>query len=143
MGASRHHQLVVLGRAAGQPSEYRECLVPNELQPGAHLQLLDVLGHVAAGHALVDLLLPGKRRELLDPGLDVVAGNPLPGRDRVQVDVVDHRFVGRDRTVRNIEAEVFLGAQDSDPESSFEDDLVFRRPQRGHGHGMHSGQLGR
>ena len=59
VGASHDDQLVELDRTASQPGEYREGLVPNELQGGPHLQLLDVLGHVTARHALVDLLLPG------------------------------------------------------------------------------------
>ena len=66
-------------------------LSPHQLQRLAHLQLLDVLGQVAAGHALVDVLVPGQRGELLDPRLDVVPGDPLARGDGVEVDVVDHR----------------------------------------------------
>ena len=43
----------------------------------AHLDLLHVLGQVARGHALVDVLVAGQRIELLDAGLDVVARDAL------------------------------------------------------------------
>ena len=45
------------------------------------LHLLDVLGQVAAGHPLVDVLGAGERGELLDAGLHVVAGDPLARGD--------------------------------------------------------------
>ena len=45
----------------------------------ADLELLDVLGQVARRHALVDVLVAGEGGELLDAGLDVVAGAAAPG----------------------------------------------------------------
>jgi hypothetical protein len=63
----------------GQPGEQRDGAVADVLQRQPDLQLLDVLGEVAAGHALVDVLVPGQRAELLDARLDVVAGDALAG----------------------------------------------------------------
>ena len=61
----------------------------------ADLQLLDVLGEVAAGQALVHVLVPGERVELLDARLDVVPGDPLAGGDGVEVHLVDDRARSR------------------------------------------------
>ena len=68
----------------------------------AYLGLLDVLGQVARGHALVDVLVPGQRRELLDARLHVVAGDALTPSDRVEVDLLDHRLVGLDDFVDKV-----------------------------------------
>src|SRR3546814_2084191 len=73
---------LVLG---GQPTEAGEGgdgTVAEEGEGLLDLQLLDVLGEVAAGHALVDVFMTGQRAELLDPRLDVVAGDPLRSEER-------------------------------------------------------------
>ena len=100
VAAPGHHQLGVLGRAAGQPGEQRDGPVADVLQRQPDLQLLDVLGEVAAGHPLVHVLVPGQRAELLDARLDVVAGDPLAGRDGGEVDLLDDALVVRDRLRR-------------------------------------------
>ncbi len=56
----------------------------------ANLHLLDVLGQVATGHALVDVLVARERVELLDAGLHIVAGDAFALGDGVEVDLVDH-----------------------------------------------------
>ena len=58
----------------------------------------------------MDVLVPGERAELLDARLHVVAGDPLAGGDRVEVDLVDDRLVGLDDAVGHVDAEVALGA---------------------------------
>jgi hypothetical protein len=67
--------------------------------------------------------------ELLDPRLDVVTGDPLPGGDRLQVDVVDDCLVRLDDTVGHLDAELALGPEHREPQSPLEHDLVLRRPQ--------------
>ena len=134
--AARHHQRVVLTGPPGQPGQYRERLVPHDQQRLPQLQLLDVLGQVTAGHALVDLLVPGELGELLDACLHVVPGHPLAGGDAVEVDrgdaLVDDALVGLDRLRRNRDAEFGLRAEHGEPQLALGDDLVFRRPDRGH-----------
>ena len=76
----------------------------HQLERGADLQLLDVLGEVARGHRLVDVLVPGQRGELLDARLHVVPGDPLAGRDAGQVDLVQHRLVVLDHAVGHLDA---------------------------------------
>ncbi len=90
----------------------------------AHLELLDVLGEVARCHALVDVLVAGQSGELLDAGLDVVAGDPLPGLDGGEVDRVDHRAVVVDGAVGHVEPVRRLGLEHGEPQPSLEDDLV-------------------
>ena len=50
--------------------------------------------------------VPGERCELLDAGLDVVAGDLLALGDRVEVDLVDDRLVRLDHAVGRLDAEV-------------------------------------
>jgi hypothetical protein len=64
----------------------------------------------------VDVLVPGERGELLDPGLHVVAGDPFAGGDRREVDLVEDAFVVLDHPVGDRHAEVVLRAQDGEPE---------------------------
>ena len=135
--AAGHDQLVVLGRAPRQSGQHRDALGSHQFQRGPDLQLLDVLGQVTAGHALVDVLVAGQRRELLDAGLDVVAGDPFPGGDRRQIDGVGacggDLLVGGDRVVGDVHAQIALGAQDRDPQLPFQHDLALGRPEVGHG----------
>ena len=114
----------VLGGEAAEAGEGGDHAVADDGEGVAHLQLLDVLGQVAARHALVDVLVAGEGRELLDAGLDVVAGDPLPGLDRVEVDLVDDGFVGLDGAVGHVDAELGLRPEDREPQSSLEHDLV-------------------
>ena len=121
----------MLGGQPRQPGQGGDGAAAQQLEGLADLQLLDVLGQVAAGHALVDVLVPGQRRELLDPRLHVVAGHPLARGDRVEVDLVDDVAVGLDDPVGYVDAEVALRLEDGDPEAALEHDLVLRRPDRG------------
>ena len=89
----RHHERRVLAREPRQPGQGRDHPRAQQHQRGADLQLLDVLGQVARGHPLVDVLVPRERAELLDPRLHVVPRHALTGRDAVQVDLVDHGLV--------------------------------------------------
>src|SRR5262249_43827545 len=132
VGAARHDQRVVFRGTTGQTSQYGKHLRPDEQQRRPDLQLFDVLGEVAAGHAPVDLLVAGQRRKLLDARLHVVPRHPLTRRDRVEVDVVDHAFVRLDGAVGHVHAEVALSAQHGDPQLAFQDDLALRRPEIHH-----------
>ena len=114
----------------GQPGERGDHPVADERERRADLQLLDVLGEVARRHALVDVLVAGERGELLDAGLHVVAGDPLAGLDRREVDLVDDRLVGLDHAVGHVDAEVALGPEHGQPQPPLEHDLVLGRPQR-------------
>jgi hypothetical protein len=86
VGTAGHDEVAVLGGAFGQERERGHAPVADQLEGAADLQLLDVLGQVTRGHALVDVLVAGERAELLDAGLHVVAGDPLTGSDGGEVD---------------------------------------------------------
>ena len=109
VGAAGHHQVGVLGGPLGQTGEGGEHPAPHQHQRPAHLELLDVLGEVAGGHPLVDLLVAGEGRELVDAGLHVVTCDTFPGLDRLQVDLVDHLPVRLDGLVGHRDAEIALG----------------------------------
>ena len=140
MRPAGQRQRLVLGGPPGQPDQDAEHLRPDQSQRRTHLQLLDILGQVAAGHApvdqLADLVGRGEGVELLDPGLDVVLGDPFPGRDRVEVDGVeaglDNLAVRGHRAVRGADAEVLLGAEHREPEPALEHHLVLRAEQGRH-----------
>jgi hypothetical protein len=98
----------------------------DELERAPHLQLLDVLGEVPAGHALVHMLVAGEGVELLDAGLDVVAGDALTRSDRRQVDVLQHPLVVGDHAVGHVHTQFRLGPQHREPQPPLGDDLRFR-----------------
>ena len=75
--------------------------------------------------------MTGQGVELLDAGLHVVQRDPLAGAIDVEVDLVDHSFVGGDGPVGNVDAEVALGPHHRQPEFALQDDLALRRPERG------------
>jgi hypothetical protein len=124
--AARHHQRLVLRGQPAQADQRRDDPVADQLQGGADLELLDVLGKVPRRHALVDVLVAGERAELLDAGLHVVPGDLLAGRDGGQVDLVDHGPVVLDDPVGHVHAEVALRLQHRDPQLPLQDDLVLR-----------------
>ena len=130
-----HHERRVLGRERRQTRQRRDRLVANQQQRQPHLQLLDVLGEVARRHALVDVLVPGERAELLDARLDVVPRDALARGDRVEVDRVDHSAVVVDHLLRDVEPERALRLEHREPQLTLEDDLVLGRPDAGHGLG--------
>ena len=132
VAAAGHDQVGVLGGQLGQAGQRRHHPAPHQDQRGADLELLDVLGEVPGGHALVDVLVAGEGGELLDAGLHVVAGDPLAGLDRLEVDLVDHLLVGLDGLRRHVDPELALGLEHGDPEPALEHDLGRRRPQLGH-----------
>ena len=65
----------------------------------------------------MNVLVAGECRELLDARLDVVAGHPLPGGDAIEVYMVEHGLIGIDDAVRNVYAQVALGAEYREPEA--------------------------
>ncbi len=107
--APDHDQVGVLGRESGQPYECRHNSIAHVQQRQPDLHLLDVLGEVARGHPLVDLLGAGQRGELLDPRLDVVSGHSLARRDRLEVNLVDDGLVRLHNTVRHLDPQLALG----------------------------------
>jgi hypothetical protein len=50
----------------------------------------------------VDLLVTGQLGELVDPRLDVVLGDAVTRRDRVEIDLLDDRSVGLDDLGRTL-----------------------------------------
>lgn len=78
---SGHHEIPVDDGPLGEPGHHRDAVREHQLERLADLQLLDVLGEVAARHALVHVLVAGQRVEFLDAGLDVVAGHALTRGD--------------------------------------------------------------
>jgi len=125
-------QVVVLEGPLGQPGQHGHQPVPDQLQAGADLQELDVLGQVPRRHRLVGVLVTRQCRELLDPRLHVVTGDPLAGGNRVEVDGVDHGSRCVDRLGGDVHTELALGLHDRDPEAPLEPDLVLGGEQLGH-----------
>ena len=123
----------VAGGQLAEPGQHGDHPGPDQAEGGDDLQLLDVLGQVTGGHALVHVLVAGEGVELLDPGLDVVPGDPLPGGDAGQVDRVDHCLVrGEDRrrvVAAQVHAEIVLGGEHGEPEPPLGDDLALRAPR--------------
>ena len=60
VGAAGHHGGLVLGGQAAQPGQGGDGPVADQRERLLDLELLDVLGQVARGHALVDVLVPGR-----------------------------------------------------------------------------------
>ena len=125
----------VLHGQGAQACERSNDLVAHEQQRLADEHLLDVFGEIAAGEALVDVLVPGEGIELLDARLDVMARDPLAPGDRGEVDVVDHAGVVGDDAVGDVDAEIGLGVKDREPESSLRRDPVLGCPERCHRRG--------
>ncbi len=128
-----HDQLGVLGGEPAQAHQHRHRTVADVLQGLADLELLDVLGEVPRGHALVDLLVAGKVAELLDPGLHVVSGDALTRGDGFEVDLVEDPLVVGDGGGGHLDTEVLLGLQDGEPQVALKDHLVLGGPQLGQG----------
>jgi hypothetical protein len=121
-----------LGGAHGEPAERRHDAVAHQRERRTDLHLLDVLGEIARRHSLVDLLVPRQVGELVDARLDVVLGDPVTGRDRLEVDLFDDRLVGRDDLGGHGDARSVLGFEHGDPQLAFEDHLLGRRPDAAH-----------
>src|SRR5699024_1009630 len=124
-----HHQLSILARQGSQTRQHGHDPGPQMLQRTTQLQLLDVFGEITRGHPHVHVLVAGQRVELLDPCFHVVAGDPLPPGDRVEIDSVAHSGVIGDDPVGNVDAEIGLCAQHRQPQLPFEYHLVLGRPQ--------------
>lgn len=131
MGAAGHDQLAVLARKLAEPGQDRHRAVAHQLQGEPDLKLFDVLGEVPGGHSLVDLLVAGEGVELLDPRLDVVAGDFFALGDRGQVDLVDDTFVIGEGGVRHLDPEVLLSAQHRQPQPAFQLHLLLGGPEDG------------
>ncbi len=136
VGTSRHRGVRVLPRQSSELGEGRDDSSADDSQRIEDLELLDVLCEVTRRHALVDVLVPGERIELLDARLHVMPGDPLAIRDGFQIHLVDDRLVGRDHFVGvrspEIHAKVPLSTQDGEPQLSFGNDLRLRRPDSAH-----------
>ena len=132
MRATGHHEVAVRYRALGQSPRGRDAASVDEFQRLPQLQLLHVLGEVAARHPLMDVLVPGQRVEFLDPRLHIVAGHALALGDRVKVYLVDHRLVVGDNIVGDIQSERGLRTHHGDPQLPFEPNLVLGRPDPRH-----------
>jgi len=131
VAAPGHHQGRVLGGAIGDPRQHRDAVVVDVAQRLQNLQLLDVLGEVAAGHPLVDVFVAGQRVEFLDSGLHIVARDPFPVGDRRQVDLVDDAGVVVDDAIGDIDSQFALGGHDRNPQPALGGDLGARRPDVG------------
>ena len=60
------HQRAVLRHPVGQARQAAGVLLAQEPQRAQDLHLLDVLGQIAARQALMDVLVPSQRAELVD-----------------------------------------------------------------------------
>lgn len=131
MGAAGDDQFAVFARKPAEPGQDGHGAVAHELQREPDLQLLDVLGEVPGGHALVDLLVPGESVELFDPCLDVVPGNLLAFRDGGEVDLVEDTLVIGEGGVGYLDPEVLLSAQHRQPELALQFHLLLGGPEDG------------
>lgn len=84
------------------------------------MELFDILGEVAAGHAFVDVFGIGFGVKRFDAGLDVVAGDAFAFLDGGEVDIGEGGLVGGDGCGRDGQAEVDLRLHDGDPQFAFE-----------------------
>ena len=80
----------------------------------------------------MDVFVTGQRAELVDAGLDVVAGDRLALSDRCQVDLVFDRLVGLDCFVGHGDAESLLRPHHGDPQFTLEHDLALGGPDLVH-----------
>ena len=124
VGPADHHPFGVLAGAPSEPGERGDHAVADELERGTHLHLLDVLGEIARRHPLVDVLVARQRAELLDAGLDVVASDAFAPSDRVEVDLLDDRFIRLDHAVGDRDTQVALCAEDREPQLPLEHHLA-------------------
>ena len=131
--ARREQDVAQLPGALRETQEGGDALGLDEPERAEDLQLLDVFGEVAAGHALVEVLVTGEFAELLDARLHVVAGDAFPPHDGVQVDLVLDPLVALDHAVRHRNAEIALALHHRDPVFAFEADLAFAAPDGAHG----------
>ena len=130
MGAAGDHHIAESLGAGGEAGEGGHHLVAHDAQAALHLELLDVLGEIAAGEAQVDALVAGQFGELLDARLHVVQGGALAGGDGGEVDVALHPLVVADRLRRYRHAQVALRLHHRDPEIALQQDTAFARPDR-------------
>ena len=131
VGAAGHNQGLVLGGVTSDAGDHGDGLIADDLQRGVDLQLLHVLGEIAAGHALVNVLVAGQRIEFFDAGLHIVAGDALALRDGPEVHVLYHGLVGIDGLGGDVYAQILLGAHDRNPELALQDDFMLRAPDIG------------
>ena len=122
----------VLHGERAQACEGGHDFVAHEQQRLADEHLLDVLGEIAAGESLVDVLVAGEGIELLDARLHVMAGDALTLGNRREIDIVDRARVIGDDAIGDVDAEVSLGVEDSQPQASLRCDPVLGSPQRRH-----------
>ena len=118
--------------AAGDASEHGHRLAADFEQGAEDLELLHILGEVAAGHALVDVLVPGEIAKLLDTRLHVVTGHTLTLHDGGHVDLVLHLFVGLDHAIWHGDAEIALAFEHGDPVIALQPHFALRRPEGAH-----------
>jgi hypothetical protein len=139
--AAGDHHVAVLGGALPQREQRGGDLELHELQRAGHLELLDVLGQVAAGEAEVDELPLGQLGEFLNARLHVVKRDALALLDALDIHVAAHTLVVLDGLGRDGHAEVLLRLHDGDPEIALQQDAPVGRPDRLHrGRGIALGE---
>ena len=133
VGAGGEGNITRHGGAAGDACEHGHGLAADFEQGAEDLELLDILREVAAGHALVDVLVAGEIAKLLDACLHIVTGDALTLHDGGDVDLILHLFVGLDHAVGHGDAEITLAFEHGDPVIAFEPDFALGRPEGAHG----------
>ena len=69
----------------------------------------------------MNVLMTSKVTEFFDSGFYVVASDPFPVHNRLEIDLVFDGLVRQYCFVGDIQAKLFLGSHDCDPKLSFED----------------------
>ena len=80
----------------------------------------------------MDVLVTGKRAELLDARLYVMARHLLAFAYRIQIDLVNHSPVGVDHTIWDVDPQFSLGLQQGDPEMPLHDHPALGGPEVDH-----------
>lgn len=133
VGAGGDDEVFPLFGAFADSGEGGDGLVTDNEKGAEDLKLFDILGEVAGGHALVDLLVAGEVVKLFNAGFDVMSRDALALGNGGEVDLVDDLFVSGNCAGRDFEAEVGLSLHDRNPELAFKDDAAFGRPDVGDG----------
>ena len=129
---SKDHIAPAVG-ALSHAVQHRHRLVADDVHGAPDLQLLHILRQVAAGHALVDVLMAGQVAELLDAGLHIVAGHTLAGVDALHIHLPLHALIGINRLLRNIQPQVLLGLHHRNPELTLQHNATLCGPDGFHG----------
>ena len=80
----------------------------------------------------MDVLIARQSAEFLNPCLHIVARNGFPFLDGFQIHLFLYRFIGLNRALRDVQAEIPLRPQDCEPIVPLEQYPALRTPNTAH-----------